>query len=424
MPIKLEARQRLTAAKASAKAAIAFLTEIGFKGLSLKATQEDLIKFWYKGYDHKVLTKHLGKPTSVDKSIRYTFGKAGVVAIWPNNMTVVMKNVGGSGLVAPAKPALVPDAKHMPLVPDEPATTPEIHQSPNSPGSTENDNSKVPVTHISPAMEARYASIQGIKSPLAQMMFLKALWAYLNTAKFGGQLKAPNFKLLKNMGATSMRLRGRWWASGRLLEIAPRLFNASQNFCVEVVLHEMCHQAVSEIDKVNESSIEKGHGPTWVKWMRHVGLNPLRFDPTDNATFMTPKELKEHEAKKAEIKTQIKQNDATKEEHGLQRMMPFDNTPASIVRNGQLLNGLLVCKGPNQKGREVWVFLEENYIKTHKAGTNIQWTNTYGDHVYRYAGSDKDALRSEAAGKLATTIRAYFAKQKLARQVKRTIGRF
>lgn len=424
MSIKLEARQRLTAAKAPAKAALAFLTEIGFKGLSLKATQEDMIKFWYKGYDNKVLTKHLGKPTSVDKSIRYKFGKAGIVAIWPNNMTVVMKNTGGSGLVVPTKPTLVPDAKVEPEVPVEPTTPPDSHQSPNTPGSTENDNAKVPVTHITPALEARYASIQGLKAPTAQMLFLKALWAFLNTAKFGGRLEAPNFRLLKDMGAQAMSLRGRWTASKRLLEVSPRLYNASQNFFVEVVLHEMCHQAVSEIDGTREA-IAQGHGPAWERWMRKVGLNPLRYDPNDNTTYMTPKELADKAVKDAANKARVAENNEVKESKGLQRVMPSDNLPVTVVVNGKALNGMLACRTPNQKGREVWAFVDEEYMNTPGyRGGHAGWQNMWANQIYRYAGTNKELHATTAWKNLIHTVRAYFTQQKLAKQVKRTMGRF
>lgn len=374
----INAATRLTAAKANVKATLEFLTELGFKGLSLKSNSDTLIKFFYKSYDEDTLVSHLGKPKTTEPSIRFNFGKDKVVAIWPLNKTVLLKDTGVAVLQAPV---VKPEKKVEPTIKDI------MVQSPNTPGSTENDDSKVPEIHVSPAIDKQYAAIRGLNSPHAQLSFMKTLWPYLNENKFAGKMKVPNLVLLKKMGATSMRLRGRWWAHNRTLEVSPRLFNASQNFFVEVFLNEMCHQAVSEIDRVRENE-NKGHGPLWTKWMKHVGLNPRRYDPNDNTVYMTEKEKKEFEKRKEENKQKLEIRKDMAKELGLHNVYPMEGMNATIFTNGKPVYGMLVCKGRKQQGREVWAFLPESTVTAIKDISGIPYLNVYSTQVYSYGGTD------------------------------------
>lgn len=387
---------RLMASKASVKDSLTFLTELGFQGLSLKANMDEMIKFWYKDYDKKVLEKHLGKPKATDSNIKYDMGTKGVVSIWPNNKTVVLKNAKTQGpavkepkITEPKIEKIQPDVKDVPL------------QTPNTPGSKENDDSKVPVTHISADLEREYASIRGIKSPMAQMHFLKKLWHYLNQSKFGGKMTEPNFRLLKTQSAQSMRLRGRWWPSKRLLEVSPRLYNATQNFFVEIVLHEACHQAVSEIDKSRDYE-KQGHGPQWTKWMRHVGLNPSRFDPNDNTVYMTPQELKQEEEKKAARQVIIDKTKQMVQEKGLKPIWPEPNKFATILREGKEYHGILAGRWKH-KGREVWSFIPEENLERFRTTKTLAWLNTWPNVIYEYQGTNQ-ALLSTSLAKEATAM--------------------
>ena len=47
-----------------------------------------------------------------------------------------------------------------------------------------------------------------------------------------------------------------------------------------LVVHN-CHQAVWTLDHYLSKNAADGHGTNWARWMRHVGLDPRRFDPTD-----------------------------------------------------------------------------------------------------------------------------------------------
>jgi hypothetical protein len=185
-------------------------------------------------------------------------------------------------------------------------------------------------------------------------------------------MQLPKLVLLKKQSAEAMRLRGRWWPGKRILEVAPRLYNASMNFFVEIFLHEMCHQAVSEIDRVNET-VNKGHGPYWSKWMTHVGLNPLRFDPNDNTEYMSKKELEQKQM-------------VRKSELDLVPITPMPNTPASIMREGRLLNGMLVGPSGKYKGKPTWAFVSEIQMETYSLNGTLSWLNTYATNVYEFKG--------------------------------------
>lgn len=73
------------------------------------------------------------------------------------------------------------------------------------------------------------------------------------------------------------------------------MFNGSQGYFVETMLHEMCHQAVSEIDQYDDSKENGGHGSHWAHWMKKVGLNPLRYDKNRGITYMSPQEKEERD---------------------------------------------------------------------------------------------------------------------------------
>lgn len=399
--MKIEAPFRLHAALADEKAAAEFLTELGFKGLTFKSAGEDIIQFRYKDYNKAEVTKYLGNPKPAETSIRYNFGTSGVVAIWPQKMTVVLKNSKRNST------RLTPIETHVP-----PTEVPVV--TPNTPGSPENDDAKVPVTHISEALEKAYKYVQHTDNKGARLTFNAKLWHYLNTTKFGGQMEVPNLRLLKAQGATKMRLRGRWSPAQRLLEVAPRLYNASQNFFVEVFLHEMCHQAVSEIDKVRENE-NKGHGPQWSKWMRHSGLNPRRFDPNDNTVYMTPNELREHEAKKAEQQALREKQLNIVKENGLQRIMPTVGRPAIILHNGEAYSGVVVCRDGSYRGKRIWAFFTVEQFQKAKESGKLSWKRTYEDHVYLFRGDDS-ALRSPEWQSFCEQIHAYIVHRRALRK--------
>lgn len=122
------------------------------------------------------------------------------------------------------------------------------------------------------------------------ILTMRQIWRDMNKNKFGGAMKEPAFGVIRNQGF-SMRLRGRWNYTKRLLEMAPRTFNADADTFLDTFLHEMCHQATHEISKDLDKS-EGGHGPTWRNWMLKVGLTPSRYDSKTIEHYLNDEEKK------------------------------------------------------------------------------------------------------------------------------------
>ena len=156
------------------------------------------------------------------------------------------------------------------------------------------------VVEVDPAVVSKYGldkrlvrelmSLNENSSKLALQLMMKRIWNGLNQSKFQTKLKIPNLVLLRNTGA-SMRLRGTWHPIRRALSISPRLFNSKPEIFLETFLHEMCHQATTEISQVYNEA-EGGHGPVWKGWMRKVGLDPNRYDRHANDQYANEDERK------------------------------------------------------------------------------------------------------------------------------------
>jgi predicted SprT family Zn-dependent metalloprotease len=189
-----------------------------------------------------------------------------------------------------------------------------------------------------------------LKTPASRLSYIKAAWLEVNAKSCQGKLQMPYFRFLKNTG-TSFRRRGHWIASKREMAFSPRLFNAGEEIALTVIVHEIAHQAVSEIDLVRDRTAQ-GHGHNWQTWMRHFGLTPSRYDQVDNLEYM-----EEHE-RAAEVKVRENLTKAkTSSEH---KRMPYprDLTPAYMfdARANTYTPGLVVCKH-DQAGKR-WVFID------------------------------------------------------------------
>jgi hypothetical protein len=123
----------------------------------------------------------------------------------------------------------------------------------------------------------------------ARLQYIRYRWHTYNDKKFGSNLQEPRFSF------NSRRYLGCWSESSpihgarRLIpEIAVRqiLFKGTKKFLDMVILHEMCHQAHSELlkcpmeltkeekEKATNHEVYKynnGHGLNWFAWMKFVG---------------------------------------------------------------------------------------------------------------------------------------------------------
>lgn len=126
--------------------------------------------------------------------------------------------------------------------------------------------------------------------------YLEERWVYFNRTRFGGRLTKPQIRLLRDVNALKMKLRGLWTSSDTKppgeLAISPNLFNAPHEGWVNrTLIHEMCHQEEFETFGTIDRT-EKGHGPRWQALMRRAGLRPNRFDTEGNETYADQKEKK------------------------------------------------------------------------------------------------------------------------------------
>lgn len=414
--MKLNAYTRLTAAKADEKQGVVFLESLGFTGVQVKLSGEDRISFKYKTCDKAYLNKHFGaERKNGTTGVGWKFGVDGWIILKENSNVVVLQNSKrnskqlkpiethvpdgtpqGPKVKIPPKPPINKPAPPVPTpkVPhvdfDDPDDGPlPPKDNPNNPGSKENDDKNVPVTFLPPDLAKQYNWAQGMTEASYRLKFNAKLWHYLNTSKFGGRMQAPRFNLLKNVAANKFRLRGRWWPSRRVLDIAPRLYNAHQNFFVEIFLHEMCHQAVSEIDRVSDRTAQ-GHGYNWQTWMRKVGLNPRRFDPNDNSTYMDKDEKKIHDQKIEKTKEALEDI----KDKGLRHLHPYNvNGPtlATVLWRGEVMNGIIV--GPTVQTRTKFLFLDIKNLYASRAAVVVP------DNMYEFAGDDamREKLKSSGA---------------------------
>lgn len=235
-----------------------FLAGYGFKELTLKKHEAASYTFTFGSYNHNALLKALGEPTiTADKK----------------TLIFALPGVGKLGVAPVAHVVRFIDA---------------------------NPTSKaVPTGHLSiqnTTKELEFAYVKAQATPRLRLGFIKKAWEYFNKEKFKGCLHEPVLHIGdKAPGNTkhSRNPRGVYYPGvggvNGTLWVANMLFNAEMPFFSEVMVHEMCHQAVMCIDKVRDDS-EGGHGPNWQKWMKRVGLDPRRFDPTENATYKTTSE--------------------------------------------------------------------------------------------------------------------------------------
>jgi hypothetical protein len=126
-----------------------------------------------------------------------------------------------------------------------------------------------------------------------RLYYLHLAYNKANQTIFDNRLNIPTIYLMKTQKTSSFRGRGIWKPVKRQLGISPRLFNAGEAHVLNTLVHEMCHQAVIELDKYYGRE-EGGHGRHWRAWMAKTGIPVSRYDMTDFTEYMTDDEKKTH----------------------------------------------------------------------------------------------------------------------------------
>ena len=342
----------ITASQADVEKATSYLHTLGFSGLTFEDHPADnWIRLKYKDYNKFILDKTFGAGKKVAKRIQWVVPNLGAIYVNEGRKRVLIQNIEKVEKRTPPKP--------LPPV-DTPPYNPNVDKG----------------VWASDQLIDLYKKIQAAGNPrTACHDFMKKIWHYWNQHKFQNQMEEPTLGFLRDMGI-QMRKRGLWRHGGinniRELMISPRLFNARFDVFAEVFLHEMCHQAVSEIDKVRETA-NKGHGPLWAGWMRKVGLEPKRYDTTDNVEYMTPQERADHEAA-------IKRREAAKEgltpkKYNISSIRTQPTPILYVDSTGKRVNGYLFF---NPKRPKALSFISDAQFRDGLRSHSWQWINING----------------------------------------------
>lgn len=151
----------------------------------------------------------------------------------------------------------------------------------------EHDDSHLAKLETNKALQLLFAKAQ--TGRMYRLKYLEESIAFFGRVKFYGKL--PKIKIMCSVATPKIRginegTRAFFAPAGAKSYFWFRdgLFNANEHFVNEIIVHEMCHQAVY-VDLGYVESELNGHGPKWQAWMVKVGLDPRRLDPTDDFTY-------------------------------------------------------------------------------------------------------------------------------------------
>lgn len=237
---------------------IKLLEGFGFSGLSPTKVDGNTTTLKFAYYKHNYLTKTFGVPSLV---------QSGKVAVFE------IPGYGRLGVSPSASVVrLIYSGKHR----DE----------------TESLDTHLAKVPTNPALKLLFAKAQA--SPALRLKYVEQALAFFNKDRFHGRM--PKIKVLVSASPpkgvkqdsktraffmSSVKNPYFWFRDG--------LFNAQEDFVNEIILHEQCHQAVF-VDLGKVETVDRGHGPAWKAWMVKVGLDPRRYDPTEDYTYLTKQE--------------------------------------------------------------------------------------------------------------------------------------
>lgn len=109
------------------------------------------------------------------------------------------------------------------------------------------------------------------KSDREMYSYMIDLWLWANSEYFNRRLeRIPRFLFQLPAAAADdpQNPQGLWFPDSHHMYIGAQHFTKGWKDVLNVTLHEMCHQAVTEIDRKEEKD---AHGPRWQKWMKLIG---------------------------------------------------------------------------------------------------------------------------------------------------------
>ncbi len=183
-----------------------------------------------------------------------------------------------------------------------------------------------------------YEQARGSNNPALIVKWMHLAWTSLNHAYFKGAMREPVLVNITYAQERKAKVGGVWKAMDRHLCLGVTLFDGTELSVLKALLHEMCHQAVSEIDNL----VGVGHGVPWGRWMHTVGQHVyLQIDPTHDVPYML--QFEPADAAQLPLMRLTPRETAVKGLMPIVRM-PRRDTPVQVyTKGGTIRKGLLVA---------------------------------------------------------------------------------
>jgi hypothetical protein len=194
-----------------------------------------------------------------------------------------------------------------------------------------------------------------IRSNTDAIGYLIEVWNKVNKTKCDNKLLMPSFIVTKDMGAKTSRL-GVWYARQHKLGVSPRLLKAQEHVALTTIVHEIAHQAVTDIEKSAPEG-NNGHGPLWAKWMYKFGLTPSRYSQFNKMEYFDEDEKKQIEQRQQAAQEKMQNFKAARDKAETRAIRPSNMRLAQWYHpdTKTWIKGMIVC--PNDRAGKRWTFI-------------------------------------------------------------------
>ena len=255
---------------------------------------------------------------------------------------------------------------------------------------------------------ARFSRISTVGDAIS---YLIEVWTKVNTLKCNNQLVRPTFIITKDMGASTRRM-GYWSPVKRVLGVSPRLFRAKEHIALTTIVHEIAHEAVTDIAKIPHEG-KDGHGPIWAKWMTTFGLTPSRYSQYDTLEYFDEHEKKQIAQRNKEKQDRFAELMDQNRNQEQQKFLPGYYKPAQYYNTTQKqwIKGMVAV--PNDKAMKRCTFV--------RPGATTQYDIVPADWFYTVPDGTFSTEQLAQLRTLAERIAAHMDLKSQTRQLRRTL---
>lgn len=159
----------------------------------------------------------------------------------------------------------------------KPEPTPEPLPPKHTPAPKDADGQ--PKIKLTPLLMQKYAACKLNENKTPRVAFMRMLWHFFHADRFGSnsEMLEPAFQFLKVFtDPLKMRKRAHWSPRDKAIAVSPRLFNAEQDYFMEIFLHEMCVTGDTLISTdIGDVPISELNGSTATKAQSRKGLSSI-----------------------------------------------------------------------------------------------------------------------------------------------------